>query len=194
MKKYALAAALLTCAYSASADVPMGGLKPWYLVNGNINGADAMDLDGVQDVAGKKRVMAVHYFADTVQFDVPDPDKPNGPKQPKVVDYLLTVSEFNCASPGVYRLRSEIYYRLGNNEPVYQLNPMSQAPWTSEQDINSLAFRQWNVVCKNLRDAQITPVSLVTGKKVNIMHEDVIAPVRQQIAAFRAQQAAQPSR
>lgn len=176
---------LMLCAWTMPvwADVLIPSKTTWYIVDGNILGANALDIDGVQSRGTTKRTMMAHYFANPVVLTIPATK--TSPIEQKKVDFYTSIVDFNCSLPGVYKKRSTAYYKLGNDSsPEYLLEPLSSAQWENSNKNNEM-MRIWNIICKNYKDNLIVDTSLLTHKKVMINHEDVLSEIRRQIQAYK---------
>lgn len=181
MKKIILGSLLLVSCASASAQVTMSGFKPWYIIQGNLQGADVADLEGAKKKGGVTRMMGAHYFPQTVSFKVGQGDK----AQTKTADYVVTVKDYKCTTVGSVKTRTEEYYLIGTIDPVYSTGIQYEAPFKIEMP-SSAAGRQWTAVCKGTRPADMRPVTIFApGTQYNIMHETIIKPIRQQIEASK---------
>ena len=187
MKKLILGSLLLAVSASASADVIMSGFQPWFVVNGNLDGADVADLSGKTQRGQNFRMMSAHYFAKTVAFKVGQGEA----AQTKTADFRVSIKDYQCNVPYSVRERSDEYYMISGDLPVYSTGIKSEATF-KVQPRNSVDARVWDMVCKNTRPASVVPVTnFVPGRKYNISHEMVIGPLRQQIEAARQQAATQ---
>lgn len=169
---------MLTCA-SASAQVVMGGLKPWYITYGATTGADVADLEGAVKRGGNMRMQSAHYFPQTVSFKVGE----GASAKTVTADYVLQVRDYKCGTVGSVKIRTEDYFMYGTSSPSYSTGIQYEAPYKIERP-NSAAGREWTAVCKGTRPTDMIPVSaLVPNVPYNITHEMVIVPIRQQIKA-----------
>lgn len=185
MKKIVFASLLLITS-SASAQVIMGGFKPWYVTYGATTGADVADLDGAVKRGGNMRMQSAHYFPQTVSFKVGE----GATAQTKTADYILRTKDYKCGTVGSVKIRTEDYYMYGNPTPVYSTGIQYEAAYKIEVP-SSAAGREWAAVCKGVRAKDIISVTaLVPNVPYNITHEMVIAPMRQQMKASQNKAAA----
>lgn len=190
MKKIVFASLLLVASSSASAQVIMGGFKPWYVTYGSTTGADVADLESAQKRGGNMRMQSAHYFPQTVSFKVGE----GATAQTKTADYILRVKDYKCGTVGSVKVRTEDYYMYGISTPVYSTGIQYEAAYKIEMP-SSAGGREWAAVCKGVRPKDMISVSvLVPNVPYNITHEMVISPMRQQMKHNQTSAPVSPAR
>lgn len=152
--------------------------NPWIIVHGDLEGADLMAYHNKQNHGQIVRVMGAHLFHNTIQFQL----ELEGKKTIHQADYMRTVIDYRCTTPGVYRLRNESYYILNNANAVYNSGYHNQSWQTSKA--GSTASKMWQIACKDALDETMLSVDKITGKYKNSFDE-VFMPMRDQIKNSR---------
>lgn len=181
MKSIALGICFAAVAVPALAvEVVMDGYKPWVLITSNDRGADAIDIDQVQSQGEFRRSFGVHYYPETIQFNVIK----DGRSLEMRADFVLATNDFDCRRTGTYRLRDEEYYTVSNADPswIYRNNHIAQgaAKWSvATRDDPQYAI--WQVLCKGETPNGMIGLDKFVGKQRNIYHSEVLRLVRNQI-------------
>lgn len=156
--RFAAALALSLCALPALAqDDPSN--SHWHMVQINRFSLMAADTHGAQDLGnGIKRVSASMYFA-----------TPNAQETETPIDFILMEEEFDCSSPGRYRMLKADGYQANVREPVSSSYP--KAPEWETVGRETDGFGVWKAVCN--QPAPDTSLARFTT------HEGVLAHYRE---------------
>lgn len=136
----------------------------WYVVGGNSRAADVFELGAMTRTGQIVGVRSVLYLTRPGNIGQGD------------ADYVVTGNEFDCHTPGRYRILSEQHFAVDTPDPLLETN---YSQWHQDTQPNSVGLRLWKVVCANLRDDSVFLVRDYVGKNT-YTHSDVLKKVRQQ--------------
>lgn len=156
-KRLLVAAALAACSFTAVAQEESED-RHWHMAQINPNNMMAVDVHGSVDRGkGVRRTMVALYFSTPKRSDDNQP-----------IDFIVFQEDFDCTTPGRYRMIGGDGYIANLTNPVDSARPENPEWKTLAQQADGFAV--WKAVC-------LEPVkgSALVGFSV---HEDVLARYR----------------